>query len=138
MDIRDHAPLLNVRDVGASVAFYRDRLGFALVEDAELEGQVIWAALHSGRAKLMLNQAPEAPNGERAARPSYSDLVLYLYVEDAQQAHAELSAAGVEVGELEQEEYGLLEFYLRDPDGYEIGIGSPLPPWCRDEEEDGA
>jgi len=119
----------------ASLAFYVDGLGFELREEYELEGETLWVALQSGDAKIMLNRATAedgaAISKRRRAAPSYSGLVLYLYVDDARAAHAELSAAGLDPGEVEQEEYGLEEFYLRDPDGYEIGVGSPLPPWVR-------
>lgn len=134
MQVRDHAPLLNVADVPRSVAFYRDCLGFKLVEEYELDGQMLWAALQAGDAKLMLNRGPTERSADRRKQPSYSDLVLYLYVDDARATHRELRESGVDVTDVEQEEYGLEEFYLRDPDGYEIGVGSPLPPWVRTRE----
>lgn len=135
MAIRDLAPLLNVEDLSRSLAFYRDALGFELIEEYEVDGESLWAALQSGSAKLMLHQTPLADSQERVRRESYADLVLYLYVEDASAVHESLRAKGLEVGELEQEDVGLVEFYLRDPDGYELGIGSPLPPWVRTTEE---
>jgi catechol 2,3-dioxygenase-like lactoylglutathione lyase family enzyme len=130
VQIHDLAPLLNVADLGRSLAFYRDALGFAAVEDYELDGQILWAALQSGDAKLMLHEAPQS-DPSRGRRASYADLVLYLYVEDAAAAHAALDGLGFAPGPIEQEDVGLVEFYLRDPDGYEIGIGSPLPPWVK-------
>jgi catechol 2,3-dioxygenase-like lactoylglutathione lyase family enzyme len=135
MQARELSPLFNVTDMRASLAFYVDGLGFELREEYELEGETLWVALQSGDAKLMLNRTTSADasthSSRRRAAPSYSGLVLYLYVDDARTAHAELSAKGLSPGEVEQEEYGLEEFYLRDPDGYEIGIGSPLPPWVK-------
>jgi catechol 2,3-dioxygenase-like lactoylglutathione lyase family enzyme len=135
MKPRELSPLLNVADMKASLAFYVDGLGFELREEYELEDETLWVALQSGDAKLMLNRTPAgdatAIAKKRLAEPSYSGLVLYLYVDSAREAHAELDAAGLNPTEVEQEEYGLEEFYLRDPDGYEIGIGSPLPPWVR-------
>ena len=130
MQIHDLAPLLNVADLSRSLAFYRDALGFSVVEDFELDGQILWTALESGDAKLMLHEAPQS-DPARAKRPSYADLVLYLYVEDTAAVHATLTQNGFRPGPIEQEDVGLVEFYLRDPDGYEIGIGSPLPPWVQ-------
>ena len=52
--------------------------------------------------------------------------MLYLTVEDAAALHEALSARGLQVGPLERQDYGLVEFQLRDPDGYEVAIGSPL------------
>lgn len=130
MTIRSLVPLLNVADVGRSLALYRDALGFEVEQQAEEAGAVIWARLRAGEAALMLNRPEEIDSAGRAERPSYGDVVLYLTVENAAALHETLSAApgelGLRVGPLERQDYGLLEFQLRDPDGYEVAVGSPL------------
>ena len=119
-------PLLNVADVARSLAFYTERLGFTLAQSYEDEGTPIWAALEFGEASLMLNRPDHALCDGREARPSYGDVVLYLTVDDAAALHESLRAAGLEPGPLTREDYGMLEFLVRDPDGYEIAIGTPL------------
>lgn len=126
MTVSTLMPLLNVEDVPRSLTFYREALGFEVIQEAEIDGVTIWACIGSGEAKLMLNQPDSADSGARAARPSYSDVVLYLTVEDAHERHGALAARGLAIGPVERQAYGVDEFLLRDPDGYELAICSPI------------
>ena len=119
-------PLLNVEDAARSIRFYTEALSFRVVEEFEHGGTPIWALLQNGEVKLMINQPDHADSSYRRSRPSYGETVLYFYVDSAHDTHAELSAAGYAVGEVTTEAYGVNEFLLRDPDGYEIAIGSKL------------
>ena len=122
-------PLLNVEDAARSIRFYTEALSFRVVEEFEHGGTPIWALLQNGEVKLMINQpdhADSADSSYRRSRPSYGDTVLYFYVESAHDTHAALVAAGYAVGEVTTEAYGVNEFLLRDPAGYEIAIGSKL------------
>jgi uncharacterized glyoxalase superfamily protein PhnB len=48
----------------------------------------------------------------------------YFWVDDARQMFAELSARGAMIEyDLEQKDYGVLEFGIRDLDGQDIGFG---------------
>ena len=64
--------------------------------------------------------------GQRCARPDYSDLVLYLYVEDAPTCWRELQSLGVPGRHVGPQDYGLDEVWLRDPDGYHIIVASDV------------
>jgi len=126
MTITEMIPLLNVEDADRSIAFYRDALDFEVVQTFEAEGATVWAMLTSGDTKLMINQPDHADSQTRRDAASYGDVVLYCYVESARDRHANLAARGVAVGDVTTEAYGMEEFLLRDPDGYEIAIGSRL------------
>jgi uncharacterized glyoxalase superfamily protein PhnB len=65
------------------------------------------------------------PRATRAGVQTYDDVVLYFSVEDVHSLHRDLSAKGCVPGPVESQDYGLDEFTLRDPDGYELGFGSP-------------
>ena len=122
-------PLLNVEDAARSIRFYTEALSFRVVEEFERDGKPIWALLQNGEAKLMINQPDRVDSADgsyRRARPSYGETVLYFHVASAHDTRAELSAAGYAVGAVTTETYGVNEFLLRDPDGYEIAIGSKL------------
>ena len=118
------APLLNVEDAARSIAFYADHLGFEIVRRSEIEGRVQWAALRHGDITLMINQTERAESDKRRERPSYGETVFYFYVESAPDLQAALAGRDIEVSEVTIEEYGLAEFRLRDPDGYELAFGS--------------
>jgi len=119
-------PLLNVESVIRSIAFYRDHLGFEVLHEWEDGGRVRWAWLEHGGVKLMLNEPDEAPSRARRKRGPYSDAVFYFHVPDVDALHERLKAADLALGELKDESYGFREFYLRDPDGYELGFGTPI------------
>lgn len=119
-------PLLNVADVGMSIEFYEE-LGFEVKQKIEADGALVWADLeHAGGGTLMLNAKDIIAPKERAARAHYSDTVFYLTYPSAREMHGRLSGRGMDVTEVEKQPYGIEEFYVRDPDGYEIAIGSPL------------
>ena len=124
--MKELAPLLNVDDAAASIAFYTKELGFSVERQFEFDGKVVWACVSNGGAALMLNQSQErAKRGARIGAVSYDDVVLYFQVEDAPGLHRELRKRGLEPGPCERQDYGLHEFTLRDPDGYELAFGSP-------------
>lgn len=52
--------------------------------------------------------------------------MLYFQVEDAPRRHRELRERGLEPSPCERQDYGVHEFTLRDPDGYELAFGSPI------------
>jgi glyoxylase I family protein len=82
--VRNVTPLLEVFDMDQSVAFYRDRLGFQVVESWRPDGHFYWALLKLGDTVLMLNsryedgQRPAQPDTQRAA--GHADTELFLIV----------------------------------------------------------
>jgi uncharacterized glyoxalase superfamily protein PhnB len=126
MEIKEMVPLLNVEDPDRSIAFYGQALSFQVVRDFAADGRTVWAMLQNGGVKLMVNGSDDPGSTHRRNRPGYGETVLYLFVESARDCHAALKAAGFAPGAVAVEPYGVEEFRLRDPDGYEIAIGSPL------------
>jgi uncharacterized glyoxalase superfamily protein PhnB len=126
MEIKELVPLLNVEDPDRSIAFYTRALKFQLARDFRADGRIVRAVLQHGGVKLMINGSDDPGSARRRDRPSDGEAVLYLHVESARDWHAALTAEGVAAGAVAVEPYGMEEFRLRDPDGYEIAIGSPL------------
>lgn len=124
MNIVGLVPLLNVEDVGASVYFYKDALGFHLEESYEQDGATVWACLRFQDVRVMLHQPPWAESDARRGARSYADTVLYFWVADARELHADLARRGYPVGPMQGGDGSMEEFYLRDPDGYELGFGT--------------
>ncbi len=111
-----------VKDLGRSLAFYRDLLGFKEI------GRVFngaAAALTSGRThhELLLIEGGEAP-----APPSGRRLGLYHIgikigesLEELRAAKKELEQAGVHISGMSDHTVSQ-SLYLRDPDGNEEGL----------------
>ena len=118
--------LLNVEDVARSMEFY-GHLGFSEHSRWETEEHGLgWCQLVVGDHALMLNQKGVLAQ-ERRAYEDYTDLVIYLYVDDAAEAFAELRAVGIEGRHVGPQDYGLDEVWLRDPDGYHVVVASDAP-----------
>lgn len=118
--------LLNVSDGRRSVSFYCDNLGFSVDNQFERDGELLWAQLSFRDIRIMINASPErAACGNRPDPQSWDDVILYFTVDDAKALRQVLDARGCEPGEITRQPYGLDEFTLRDPDGYELGFGSP-------------
>jgi glyoxylase I family protein len=119
LDIRGMAPLLQVFDLPVSLAFYRDTLGFEVVQSTSN-----WAWLKRGDLELMLNTAYESDARPRTPDPSrvaaHNDTVLYFGCPDVDAAHAYLRGRGVATEEPRVAPYGMKQLYLSDPDGYSV------------------
>ena len=121
--------LLNVRDGNKSARFYCDNLGFRVDNQFERDGQLLWAQLSFHHIRIMINASPQRVSREpRRNAETYDDAVLYFNVDDAFVLQRVLAARGCEPGPVQRQAYGLNEFTLRDPDGYELAFGSPARP----------
>src|SRR5215469_815715 len=121
LDLRGLTPLLQVYDMPASVRFYRDRLGFAVVATSPVLGQdrFHWALLRLGNAELMLNTAYEFDHDRPAERDpdrtaAHDDTGLFFGCPDVDAAFAELCSKGVAVKEPVSTGYGMRQMYVRD------------------------
>lgn len=121
MKLSSMVPMVCVSDVPRSVAFYQQALGFQVLNTYEHEGQLNWAFLRSDPVELML-VAGEEPFGDRQCR----DVILYFYPTDIETLHMNLMQQGFPVGELSATFYGMKEFRLEDPDGYELCFGQAV------------
>jgi len=119
IDLRGMAPLLQVFDLQTSLAFYRDILGFEVVQSTS-----DWAWLKRDDVELMLNTAyesdhrPAAPDPRRVA--AHDDTALYFGCPDVDGAFAYLRSRGVATQEPRIAPYGMKQLYLSDPDGYNL------------------
>jgi catechol 2,3-dioxygenase-like lactoylglutathione lyase family enzyme len=121
--------ILAVADVGRSLAFYRDRLGFTV--EAKYDDPP-YATLSQAGARLSLaeqgHDAEDRPGVSMAAPrdPSSANVVLVLEVADARAEHARLGAAGVRfLAEPYEPPWGGCRFFCVDPDGYLVEIEQP-------------
>ncbi len=126
------APLLQVYDMPTSLAFYRDILGFEVVETAPPGPVTHWAMLRNGPVYLMLNTRYEFDR-ERPPEPDRTsgrdDFALYLNCHDADAAYRELQVKGwPDVAEPTTTPYGMRQLLIRDPDGFRLCLQHESPP----------
>ena len=125
-------PLLQVFDMPASLAFYRDTLGFEVVAAVPPGDRCDWALLRLGSAELMLNTAYEAPERPPAPDPAriaaHRDTALFFGCPDVQAAYEHLVEQGLDVRPPSVRDYGMTQLYVRDPDGYELCFQCPTTP----------
>lgn len=121
--------ILAVADVGRSLAFYRDRLGFAV--EAEYDDPP-YATLELAGARLSLAEqghpAEDRPGVTMLAPedPSRLPAILVLEVDDCHGAYEQLRTDGVEfLAEPYSPPWGGSRCFARDPDGYLVELEQP-------------
>jgi uncharacterized glyoxalase superfamily protein PhnB len=131
------APLLQVYDMPAALAFYRDVLGFEMVsaspEVDTPEGRFShFVQLKLGPAQVMLNTAYDegARPAKRVAAQQrfHGDTCLYFGCADAGVVDAVFAAlrAKIAIDPPKDAPYGMRQLYLSDPDGYGICFQAPV------------
>jgi catechol 2,3-dioxygenase-like lactoylglutathione lyase family enzyme len=133
IELKGVTPLLQVYDMPTSLRFYRDLLGFKLINTSPVMGpdRVHWALLGMGDAEVMLNTAYEFDDERPAEREpasvaAHGDVTLYFGCPDVDAAYAELQAKGFSVGKPTVAPYGMKQLGFRDPDGYGLCFQWPV------------
>jgi catechol 2,3-dioxygenase-like lactoylglutathione lyase family enzyme len=118
-----HAPFLVVRDVAATLAYYRDVLGFT-VRGYEHAPEDNGTATRDG-CTIFFNRGPRAAPNAQLVPPDLFD--VYLWTDDVRALHEEFVGRGAKVLHPPTERpWGMLEIRVRDVNGYVLGIGQPL------------
>ena len=116
-------PSITANDLGASIAWYRDMMGFVVAREIEHEGQRVGAVMSAGGVQFLLGQDDFAKGKDRQKGIGFR---LYCVSEqDIDELAAGIKARG---GTLEQEPtdqpWGARDFAVADPDGFKISISS--------------
>jgi glyoxylase I family protein len=128
LKIQGLVPLIQVYDMPTSIRFYRERIGFEVVQTSPPlsndKDDVHWVLLRLNDAELMLNTAyepqdrPPTPDPSRCA--AHGDSALYFGCPDVDEAYRQLRQVGLAVKEPKIAPYGMKELYVSDPDGYNL------------------
>ena len=118
--LKSAVPILFVRDVPASAAFFRENLGFAV---DFLHGEPpFYGSVSRGEACLHLRCIHEPNFAELAAR-EVSLILATIEVSDVQVLFEEFSERGVEFAQMPtKQNWGGTDFHVRDPDGNVISF----------------
>ncbi len=121
--LRSISPSLTVNDLRASLAWYRDTVGFSVEQAYEHEGQLRGVALMAGNARLMLSQDDGAKGSDRTKGVGHR-----LYMTTAQDVDEIAGAIKGRGGTLASEPadmpWGARAFNLVDLDGFQLTITS--------------
>lgn len=122
------APFFIVRNVPASLLFYRDRLGFAITFQGPDPDDIFFGIVQRGAAMIMLKDVgvDPMPNCTRDIKKGIARWDAYLHVPDPDALAAEFLSRNVELSEpLANTDDGLRGFEVKDADGYVLFFGRP-------------
>lgn len=123
----DLVPMLLCADVPASVRFYRDVLGFEVVDRMDDVGATGFASLRNGPAQIMLASPTYIPRAPRV-EGRYPQSAYYFYVEEVDALRRAVVEAGWPATECVDRFYGLREFEVIDPEGHVLLFGQDIGP----------
>ena len=113
-------PCLTFRDAKASFDWLERALGAEVVAAYEDDdGRIAHAEVRIGESTIM---AGDERAGSRATPPGVS--VIYVVVPDADAAYERARAAGAEVTEPVDQDYGSRDVTVTDPDGNRWSLGT--------------
>jgi ribosomal protein S18 acetylase RimI-like enzyme/uncharacterized glyoxalase superfamily protein PhnB len=108
------APQFLVDDLDAAIAYYRDRLGFAV----DFVYESFYAGVSRGGALIHLKCAPKTAS-DRAHRREHEHLDAYVAVAGVEALYQELQSRGARITKpLGARPWGHTDFYVEDADGY--------------------
>ena len=131
LNLRGTVTLIEVFNVKASITFYRDVLGFEVIQSAGTGDYLGWAWLrHGDVVEIMLNamydpgEEPAAPDAQRAA--AHRDTMLFIACPDVDGAYAYLLPKIVALKPPVDAHYGMRQLSFSDPDGYGLCLQWPV------------
>jgi catechol 2,3-dioxygenase-like lactoylglutathione lyase family enzyme len=127
-EIGSASPLFIVRNVPATLAFYRDKLGFEIAFEGPEPNDIFFGIVQRDRAMIMFKNVDvePVPNHTRDIGHGIARWDAYVYVPDPDALAAEFASRGVEFFEpLKDTDDGLRGFDLKDLDGYVLFFGRP-------------
>ncbi len=114
---------LTVRDLPASVRWYRDVLGFTVDREHGREGRLIAVSIRAGAVRLLLGQDDGARGTDRVKGEGFSLQVTTSQNIDELAARVRAHGGGLESEPFDA--WGVRAFRVRDPDGFRFTITSP-------------
>jgi lactoylglutathione lyase len=128
MQIKKLTPNLVVRNVDASLKFYRTILGLEKAMTVPEESPYVFAAVSNGVVEIFFNDqklvAAELP---KLAATIGASLTLYMEVDSLQAVLDRVQQAGAKISmPVTDQFYGMKEFAFEDEDGYTITIAQKM------------
>jgi uncharacterized glyoxalase superfamily protein PhnB len=120
---RNLSASLTVKDIRASLDWYRKVLGFTVDQRHEREGSLRAVSLKAGNVRILIGQDDGAKGWDREKGEGFS--LMITTAQDVDDLARRIEASG---GVLDAKPatmpWGARVFRLRDPDGFRIAISS--------------
>lgn len=118
---------LTCKDLDASIRFYRDAIGFGVEQSFEREGKVVAAVVAAGDIHIVLNQDDGKLGWTRIKGQGFYLQLNVASAADVDAAAARIKATGAALlSEPEDRPWGARMFQFLDPDGFKLGVSTPL------------
>ena len=124
------APLFVVNNVPATLAFYRDLLGFEVMFQGPEPDDIFFGMVERGGAMIMFKAIGVAPvpNCTRDIKQGHAPWDAYICASDPDALAAEFASRNVEFFKpLHINSDNLRGFEVKDPNGYVFYFGRPWP-----------
>jgi uncharacterized glyoxalase superfamily protein PhnB len=118
------AASLTVKDLEASLAWYRDVVGFSVDQRHEREGILRSVSLRAGDVRLLLNRDDGARGLDRIKGEGFSLQITTEQNVDEIAQRIKQAGGSVETEPADMP-WGARVFRVRDPDGFKFAISSP-------------
>jgi uncharacterized glyoxalase superfamily protein PhnB len=120
---RNLSASLTVKDLQASLTWYRNVLGFTVDQKHERDGVLRAVSLKAGNVRILIGQDDGAKGWDRPKGEGFS-LMITTAQEIDQVAKRIKESGGVLDSEPTTMPWGARVFRLRDPDGFRLTISS--------------
>lgn len=119
---------LTCKDIDASVAFYRDVLGFTVAFPFEKDGKLAGAVMTAGDdIRIVLNQDDGKLGWDRIKGQGFYLQINVASRADVDAAAERIKAAGHDlIVEPEDRPWGARMFTFKDLDGFKLGFSTPI------------
>jgi len=118
---------ITCKELETSLRFYRDVLGFAVDMTFEHEGVLAGAVISAGDIRIVLNQDDGKLGWDRIKGQGFYLQINVAGAADVDAAAVRIKAAGgTLLSEPEDRPWGARMFQLKDPDGFKLGVSTPL------------
>ena len=123
------APFFIVKNVPASLAFYKDSLGFDITFQGPSEDDIFFGIVERGAAMIIVKDigVDPVPNYTRDIKKGIARWDAYLHVPDPDQLATEFSSRDIKFFKplTRDGDDGLYGFEIEDIDGYILFFGRP-------------
>jgi uncharacterized glyoxalase superfamily protein PhnB len=129
MQFQKLTPNLVVRDVAASMQFYKTVLGFQPAITVPEQPPYVFGSVTSGSVEIFFNDHKTVAEDYPAlgAKPIGGSLTLFIEVQGIEEVLAAVQKSGAKITmPLKDQFYGMREFAFEDPEGWILTIAERI------------